>query len=96
MKTGHLEIRPWYVRKEETTRAHALRTMLALKVWRHLEKGWEKLEVTVEEGLAELGTLCVVELMDALGLTMPSIPPEAKVVVGTRKKIQDERKAAVK
>jgi transposase len=119
MKTGHLEMRPWYVCKEETTRAHALTVMLALKVRRHLEKAWEKLEGTVEEGLAQLSTLCVVELvaaetgqivarqvpepsarqqqlLDALGLTMPSVPPEAKVVVGTRKKIQDERKAAVK
>jgi len=119
MKTGHMEIRPWFVCKEETTRAHALTAMLALKVRRHLEKAWEKLEVTVEEGLAELGTLCVLELvdaqsgvvvarelpapsarqkelLDALGLTLPTLPPEAKVTVGTRKKIQHERKTAVK
>jgi transposase len=119
MKTGHLEIRPWFVCKEETTRAHALTAMLALKVRRHLEKAWEKLDVTVEEGVAELATLCVMEfvdaesgtvaarqvpepsarqkqLLDALGLTLPGIPPEAKVTVGTRKKIQNERKAALK
>jgi transposase len=119
MKTGHMEIRPWFVCKEETTRAHALTAMLALKVRRHLEKAWEKLEVTVEEGLAELGTLCVLELveaqsevvvarelpapsarqkelLDALGLRLPTLPPQAKVTVGTRKKIQNERKAAVK
>jgi transposase len=119
MKTGHMEIRPWFVCKEETTRAHALTAMLALKVRRHLEKAWEQLEVTVEEGLSELATLCVLELvdaesgvvvarelpapsgrqkelLDALGLTLPSLPPEPKVIVGTRKKIQHERKAAVK
>lgn len=119
MKTGHMEIRPWFVRKEETTRAHALTAMLALKVRRHLEKAWEKLEVTVEEGVAELSKICVIELvesqretvvarqipepgarqkelLDALGLKMPTTVPEAKVAVGTRKKIQDERKTSIK
>ena len=119
MKMGHLEIQPWFVCKEGTTRAHALTTMLALKVRRGLEKAWEKLEVTVEEGVEELSKICVIELLeagtgtvvarqvpepsarqkqllDALGLTMPTIPPEAKVTVGTRKKIQTERKAAIK
>lgn len=119
MKSGHLEIRPWFVCKVQTTRAHALTAMLALKVRRELEKRWEKLEVTVEEGLRELGTLGVMQLVSAdtgevvarqipepterqkqllaaLGLTMPTEPPEAKVVVGTRKKIQNERKAAIK
>lgn len=118
-KLGHLEIRPWFVRTAENTRAHALTLMLALKVRRHLEKAWEKLNVTVEEGVKDLGELTVIDLLaektgavlarqiplpspsqkallDALGLTLPSQPPEAKVTVGTRKKIQEERKAAVK
>ena len=69
--------------------------------------------------MAELGRICVIELveaaggavvarqvpepsarqkelLEALGLKMPTTPPEAKVVVGTRKKIQDERKTAMK
>jgi hypothetical protein len=33
------------------------------------------------------------QLLAALGLSLPSIAPEAKVEVGTRKKIQDERKS---
>lgn len=119
LKTGHLEIRPWFVCKEENTRAHALTAMLALKVRRHLEKAWQALEVTVEEGLRELETLCVIELLhaatgavvarqipepsprqkellDALKLKLPATAPEAKVTVGTRKKIQTMRKSAVK
>jgi hypothetical protein len=34
-------------------------------------------------------------LLDALGLILPSTVPEAKVVVGTRKKIEQERKSLV-
>lgn len=119
LKSGHLEFRPWFVCKAENTQAHALTSMLALKVRRHLERAWQKLEVTVEEGLRELETLCVIELihpqsgevvarqlpepsarqkqlLDALDLKLPSTVPEAKVRVGTRKKIQHERKSAVK
>ena len=63
LKQGHLEMRPWYVGKEESTQAHALTCMLALKVRRHLEKAWRPLETTVEEGVRELETLCVTELV---------------------------------
>jgi hypothetical protein len=119
LKTGHLELRPWFVTLEENTQAHALTCMLALKVRRYLERAWWKLEVTVEEGLRELDQICVMELvhpqsgevvarqvpqpsacqkqlLEALGLTLPSTVPEAKVAVGTRKKIQKERQALVK
>ena len=37
--------------------------MLALKIRRHVERAWWSLEVTVEEGLCELETLCVMELI---------------------------------
>ena len=63
LKTGHLEWRPWFVVTEENTQAHALTSMLALKVRRCLERAWWKLEVTVEEGLRELEELCVMELV---------------------------------
>jgi len=63
LKTGHLEMRPWFVCTEANTQAHALTAMLALKVRRHLERAWWSLEVTVEEGLAELEQLCVIELV---------------------------------
>lgn len=63
LKTGHLEMRPWFVCTEDNTQAHALTAMLALKVRRHLERAWWSLEVTVEEGLSELEQLCVIELL---------------------------------
>jgi transposase len=63
LKSGHLDFRPWFVCTQENTQAHALTSMLALKVRRHLERAWWPLEVTVEEGLRELETLCVVELV---------------------------------
>jgi hypothetical protein len=63
LKTGHLEFRPWFVCTADNTQAHALTSMLALKVRRHLEQAWWPLEVTVEEGLRELEQLCVNELV---------------------------------
>ena len=63
LKTGHLEIRPWFVCTADNTQAHALTAMLALKVRRYLERAWWSLEVTVEEGLRELEHLCVMELV---------------------------------
>jgi transposase len=115
LKSGHLEFRPWFVCTADNTQAHALTSMLALKVRRHLERAWWPLEVTVEEGLRELEKLCVMELvhrqsgkvvarqvpeptalqkqlLKALKLELPSIVPEAKVTVGTRKKINQVRK----
>lgn len=63
LKTGHLEFRPWFVCTADNTQAHALTSMLALKVRRHLEHAWWSLEVTVEEGLRDLEQLCVMELV---------------------------------
>jgi len=116
LKSGHLEFRPWFVCTQDNTQAHALTSMLALKVRRHLERAWWPLEVTVEEGLRELEKLCVMELvhpesgkvvarqvpepsarqkqfLDALKLHLPATVPEAQVTVGTRKKINQARKA---
>lgn len=61
LKTGRLQFRPWFVCTEDNTHAHALTTMLASKVRRHLERAGWSLELTVEEGLRELEKLCVVE-----------------------------------
>ncbi len=60
-KTGHLEVRPIYVRKESRTRGQVFVVMLAYLVRRKLAKAWRDLDMTVEEGLKKLSTLCALE-----------------------------------
>jgi len=61
MKTGHLEVRPVYVRNAGRTRAHVFIVMLAYLLRLKLEQAWRSLDVTVEEGLKRLSTLCALE-----------------------------------
>src|SRR3989441_5613715 len=61
-KTAHLEVRPIFVRREARTRAHALVVMLAYQIIRYLASCWSAFDVTVEEGLHALTTLCLVEV----------------------------------
>jgi len=67
-KTGHLELRPVYVRSEASTRGHVFVVMLAYMIRRHLEKAWKDIDLTVEEGLEALKTFCCIEMQ------MPSSP----------------------
>lgn len=62
-KSAHLEICPLYVRTEESTRAHGLVVMLAYKIVRELRRVWSSLDVTMEEGLRPLETLCSMEIV---------------------------------
>lgn len=73
-KTAHLEVRPVYVRKEENTRGHVLVVMLAYLVTRELRRAWIDLDVTVEEGLEQLKTLCSMEIRTDNGGTCLRIP----------------------
>lgn len=57
MKTVHLEMRPVFVRKEDSTKGHAFVVMLALLLQRELEKCWVDLDITVEEGIDELAAI---------------------------------------
>lgn len=57
-KTGLLEARPFFVRLETRTRGHLLVVMLAYLLVQELAKCWRELELTVEEGLDELKSLC--------------------------------------
>jgi len=61
-KTAHLEVRPLFLRREARTRAHALVVMLAYQIIRYLASCWSAFDVTVEEGLHALTTLCLVEV----------------------------------
>ena len=73
MKTAHLELRPVYVRKSGSTRGHVFVVMLALLLQRELERCWSKLDVTVAEGLDELGAIQPVTLRFG-GENIVSIP----------------------
>ncbi len=59
MKTSHLEIRPHYVRKTMRTEGHVFIVMLAYKIIRELRAAWNPINITVEEGIAELGSICL-------------------------------------
>ncbi len=61
-KSGHLEVRPTFVRTEASTRGHVFVVMLAYLLERELDKYWHDLEVTVAEGIDELGSLRGTEL----------------------------------
>jgi len=57
MKTGLLETRPIYVRKESRTRGHVFVVMLSYILIQELTKRWSELDITVEEGIKELSAI---------------------------------------
>ena len=68
MKTGMLEVRPVFVRKDSRTRGHVLCCMLALKLQRELERrlaaafgttDQDPHAITVSDALAALNRLCL-------------------------------------
>ena len=61
-KTVELELRPINVRLESRTRGHVFVVMLAYKIVQELAKRWRAIDVTVEEGIKELSTLCAIEI----------------------------------
>ena len=62
MKTAHLEMRPVFVRKEQSTKGHVFVVMLALLLQRELERFWSDLDLTVEEGINELAAIHMEEI----------------------------------
>lgn len=62
-KTAQLEMRPVYVQRESSTRGHVLVVMLAYQIARHLQQAWAGFDLTVEEGLRDLSTLCSIEVV---------------------------------
>lgn len=57
-----LDIRPIYVRTEESTRGHVLVVMLSYMIIREIDKAWSHLYLTVEEGLRSLSTLTLMDV----------------------------------
>jgi hypothetical protein len=62
MKNTHLELRPIYVRKKASTKGHVFVVMLALLLQRELERCWSELNLTVDEGIDELGAIHTEEI----------------------------------
>ena len=62
-KTGLLEVRPLFVRTEKSTRGHVFVVMLAYMIIMKLSQAWASFNLTVEEGLNQLSTLCCTEVI---------------------------------
>jgi transposase len=62
-KTVQLEMRPINVRLEGRTRGHAFVVMLAYRIIQELATRWRHLNITVEEGIHQLASLCTVEVV---------------------------------
>ncbi len=73
-KTAHLECRPIHVRLATRTRGHVLVVMLAYRIVAELRRRWQTLDVTVEEGLGQLASLCSVTMIVRDRPTCQTIP----------------------
>jgi len=61
-KTDFLEVRPVFVQSEKSTQGHVFVVMLAYMIVRILRGAWKEFDLTVEEGLKQLSTLCSTEI----------------------------------
>ena len=61
-KTVNLEMRPINVRLASRTRGHTFVVMLAYLIIQELSYRWRNIEMTVEEGIKELSTLCITDV----------------------------------
>jgi len=62
-KTVTLEVRPVHVRTESHTRGHVFVVMLSYLIIAELARCWHDLDVTVNEGIKQLDTLCATQLL---------------------------------
>ena len=77
-------MRPIHVRKEESTRGHALVVMLAYRLVQELGRRWADLNLTIGEGIQQLATLCTTEVMSegkVLCSTVPLPRPELAEII---------------
>jgi hypothetical protein len=73
-KTSLLEARPVYVRLESRTRGHLLVVMLAYLIAQELAACWYQLDVTVEEALDELKSLCTTRVVVKGAAVLHNVP----------------------
>jgi hypothetical protein len=84
IKTVLLEMRAIYVRKAERTRVHVFVVMLAYLLVHKLQRLWRDVELTVEEGIAELVSICSLEIHvpgHVVCQTIPEPRPMAKLLL---------------
>ena len=88
MKTGLLEVRPVFVRKESRTRGHVFSCLLALKLSRELERRLQAAfgttdtnphAITLPDALATLSRLCLLRYQLDEKTTLTRLPqPDAR------------------
>jgi transposase len=76
-KTVELEMRPVHVRLESSTRGHAFVVMLAHRLIQELQQDWAGEDLTVEEGIKQLSSLCVTEVV-VNGKVKDQLVPEGR------------------
>jgi len=79
-KTVALELRPVHVRLEASTRGHVLVVMLAHRLIQELQPCWAAENLTVEEAIHELSSLCVTEVV-VQGTVRDQLVPEGRAQV---------------
>ena len=73
MKTTLLELRAIFFRKAPRTRAHVFIMMMAYMIAYKLRCLWHDVELTVEEGIHELASLCATEVI-INGVSCQTVP----------------------
>lgn len=73
-KTVLLKVRPVYVRTEKSTRGHVLVVVLSYMITRALRQAWAEFDLTVEEGLKQLSTLCSIKVIVEKNCSCLKIP----------------------
>jgi transposase len=76
-KTVELEMRPIFLRRADNTRGHALVVMLAYLIVKELANCWASLDMTVQEGIDRLASLCET-IVSIRGKGASSIVPEPR------------------
>jgi hypothetical protein len=79
-KTTHLEMRPIFVRRATRTRGHALVVMLAYRLIQELALRWSALDLTVQEGIDMLASLCLVEVQVNGQVPFSQIPQPSQAI----------------
>ena len=84
-KTVQLEMRPIHVRREASTRGHALVVMLAYRLAQELAQRWREVDLTVQPS-ADLA-----RLIELARVTVPKILRRSSAKVATKKKLPENR-----